>query len=99
MEEAIHRYFSSLNFTCRSILTEKTNFESLLGDQWRTLPVEEQESLLDEHFIPPHIRQKYVTESGEDSSLPDFYPRYKIKSGQKIVEDDEVSSLAVTKTV
>ena len=96
MDEAAQRYFVSLNFTCRNILNEKANFQSLLGDQWKTLPAEEQDSLLDEHFIPPHIKQKYVAQPDEELDLPEFYPRYKVKSGQKIIEDDEVSELIIT---
>lgn len=90
MEEVVNEYFSSLNFICKGIITEKKNFSSLLGDQWDSLPQEEQDALLDEHFIAPHIRQKYGDST--DESLPSMFPVLKIKSGQKVVDDDEVSS-------
>ena len=90
MEEVVNEYFSSLNFICKGIITEKKNFSSLLGDQWDSLPQEEQDALLDEHFIAPHIRQKYGDST--DESLSSMFPVLKIKSGQKVVDDDEVSS-------
>lgn len=89
MEQAVDDYFSSLNYLCRGIITEKANFTSLLGGQWESLPQDEQDALLDEHFIAPHIRQKYG--ETEDNDLPSMFPVLKIKSGQKRVEEDEVS--------
>lgn len=89
MEQKLEEYFSSVSFLYGSIISEKKNFESLLGQQWSSLPTEEQESLLDEYFIPPHIQQLY-SNSKQLEKLPESYPRLKIKGGQKIVEDDEV---------
>ncbi|XP_067939104.1 uncharacterized protein C1orf198 homolog isoform X2 [Watersipora subatra] len=84
-------YFSSLNKMCCEIMKEKVSFTSLLGDQWDSLPLEEQDSLLDEHFVAPHIQQLYNATNCEDEKddTPSFFPVFKIKGGQKIVEDDE----------
>ena len=106
MERATEvQYFESLSSIYRGIIKEKKNFTSLLGPQWDSLPEEEQNVLLDEHFVAPHIRQKYnqkllrqeenndgVLEYPEESSNEyDYYLHaLKIKSGQRIVEDDEV---------
>lgn len=90
MEERLNEYFSSLNFLCRNIISEKKNFESLLGQQWSTLPPNEQDALLNEHFIPPHVQQVYSGSEEGEEDIPDLYPRLRIKSGQKVVEDDEV---------
>lgn len=89
MEEKFDEYFTSVNFLCQNIIAEKKNFQSLLGQQWSALPSEEQNALLDEHFVPPHIQQIY-SGSDEPEEVPDFFPRLKLKSGQKVVEDDEV---------
>lgn len=88
-------YFGSLNSMCKGITKQKIAFSSLLGNQWESLTLSDQDALLDEHFVAPHIKQKYLQAEEDDKStnncdLPDFFPKYKIKCGQKIVEDDEV---------
>lgn len=85
------KYYSSLGRMCKNIIIEKRNFSSLLGGQWDSLTLDEQEALFDEHFIPPHIRMKYI--DGDSDDLVDITKALKLKSGQGNVEDGEVSNI------
>jgi len=72
---------------CRGIVNEKRDFASLFGDQFDALPEDDQDDLINEHFIPPHIQLKYANQDTEE--IPNSYPVLKVKCGQKFVELEE----------
>ena len=84
LAERIDDYFASLSPLASRIIQETNSVKSKYGEEWNNFTVEEQEEILDNHFIDPAIRSNY-----EQKDVANCYPKMKINCGENIVADFE----------
>ena len=92
LEEIAADYFGSISDLSRRLVQDCEAVRAANSMLWPDLTWEEQEQLLDEHFIDARITEKYAgnqSAAGAGSELPSCFPVLKINCGEKIVIDFE----------
>ncbi|XP_013391683.1 uncharacterized protein LOC106159827 [Lingula anatina] len=86
LEEKIDSYFSSINPLARKIMLERSQVKNTYGKAWDNFSFEDQEKLIDQHFIGPEVEEKYQ-DYLSPSPVPQWFPKLKIDCGEKIIID------------
>ena len=69
LQECVKTYFASLNSISRSIVLESEALQKLCPD-WEKLNAKQQEELLNRHFVPSNVVERY--NSGDTRCLSPF---------------------------
>ena len=86
MESVALNYFQGLSFLAKKVVEDGSSFMTKYGEEWREMTLEEREKILNGHFIPQYIQNKY-SDKTDDSN--EFFPVLKIACGEKIMVDFE----------
>lgn len=80
-------YFSTISPEASGII-EKIRQCSNESPYFYSLPVEKQEELLDEFFVPQNVKEFYV-DAPSLGDLPEMFPKMSMYGGEKMVELDD----------
>ena len=85
-------YFSSLSILSRKIIVEQEVLCSMHA--WDDMTLPEREKMLDSYFIHLNVDKKLNDEESQEAEddkkdKVSYFPRYSVKSGEKIVVDFE----------
>uniref|UniRef100_A0A8D0EC24 Chromosome 1 open reading frame 198 n=1 Tax=Salvator merianae TaxID=96440 RepID=A0A8D0EC24_SALMN len=88
-------YFSSLSPMARKIMAEKERIRERYGPDWERLPPRQQDEIIDQTLVEPHIQARYAAHRGAARAPPPpvCYPNLRLNTGQKVVHfgDEDIT--------
>ncbi|XP_007936685.1 uncharacterized protein C1orf198 homolog [Orycteropus afer afer] len=87
-------YFSSLSPMARKIMQDKEKIREKYGPEWERLPPAQQDEIIDQHLVGPHVQARYAAHSsGALDPAPAGLPGPRGPTGQKIVHfgDEDIT--------
>ncbi|XP_066472771.1 uncharacterized protein C1orf198 homolog [Tiliqua scincoides] len=88
-------YFSSLSPMARKIMAEKERIRERYGPDWERLPPRQQDEIVDQSLVQPHIQARYAAHRGAARAPPPpaCYPSLRLNTGQKVVRfgDEDIT--------
>jgi hypothetical protein len=90
IEQLVFEYFSSLGPLARKVMQDQELVRSMYGAEWEQMSYEQRDAVIDEYVIKSEILEHYKNYSRWEDP-PEYFPKLKLGSGEKIIVDDDVS--------
>ncbi|XP_037676782.1 uncharacterized protein C1orf198 homolog [Choloepus didactylus] len=88
-------YFSSLSPMARKIMQDKEKIREKYGPEWERLPPKQQDEIIDQYMVGPHIEARYAAHrvGAPGDPAPACFPSLRGPTGQKIVHfgDEDIT--------